>query len=555
MSFLLLLLASPRFAAATLAPSAADILLYVAPTHEQAHVEAAVASRGGSVLILSHHDDIDDGDGVSAIPQPGREVEWAAAALPPNARIRGVVCGDDASLADAERLADALCPDFGNGVNPARRDKYLMNEALREHGVPAAAQVAPESWEEAELFLQSEAGLPVIVKPRRGVASIMVGLAQSEEEARVMYETLTSVMSAALEAVESSADTHDADVAGWGAAVVQEYLEGDEWIVDTVSRDGEHKIVALWRYDKGEANGAPFVYFGVTAAGMASAEASAEALAALVEYARLSLDALGWRWGPCHLEVKLTPHGPRLVEANTGRWNGIPFLRVAEACNGCNAYDVAVSAYLDGAAAWATVPATPPSQLLAAGRILHLVSHVEGSVHGIRHRELISRMPSLAHFQPRYRWRGEVAQLTTDFLTCAGEAHLVHADAAVVERDYRALREMQPSLFEVSPTPLPLYLRPGYVVRRLTWSDDGESYTDERLLVVGLHGGEAAGGRKAGGESGEDEKAAVLDLANDLAEGSMEGVESVSLVSAEGTHEAVEAALVCAPVYEVVSKT
>ena len=57
------------------------------------------------------------------------------------------------------------------------------------------------------------------------------------------------------------------------------------------------------------------------------------------------------------------------------------------------------------------------------------------------------------------------------------------------------------------------------------------------------------------GESGEDEEAAVLDLANDLAEGSMEGVESVSLVSAEGTHEAVEAALVCAPVYEVVSKT
>ena len=34
-------------------------------------------------------------------------------------------------------------------------------------------------------------------------------------------------------------------------------LEGEEWVVDTVSRAGEHKCVALWRYGKGEANGAP----------------------------------------------------------------------------------------------------------------------------------------------------------------------------------------------------------------------------------------------------------------------------------------------------------
>jgi hypothetical protein len=32
--------------------------------------------------------------------------------------------------------------------------------------------------------------------------------------------------------------------------------------VDTVSREGKHKAVAVWRYDKGEANGAAFVYFG-----------------------------------------------------------------------------------------------------------------------------------------------------------------------------------------------------------------------------------------------------------------------------------------------------
>eukprot|EP00966_Prymnesium_polylepis_P132177 3056348-Prymnesium_polylepis.1 len=51
--------------------------------------------------------------------------------------------------------------------------------------------------------------------------------------------------------------------ASGGAPVVQAYLCGDEWIVDSVSRGGEHKVVGLWRYDKGLRNGAPFVYLGV----------------------------------------------------------------------------------------------------------------------------------------------------------------------------------------------------------------------------------------------------------------------------------------------------
>jgi predicted ATP-grasp superfamily ATP-dependent carboligase len=47
------------------------------------------------------------------------------------------------------------------------------------------------------------------------------------------------------------------------ATLVQEYLEGAEYVVDTVSRDGTHKVVAVWEYDKREMNGAPFVYYGV----------------------------------------------------------------------------------------------------------------------------------------------------------------------------------------------------------------------------------------------------------------------------------------------------
>lgn len=42
-----------------------------------------------------------------------------------------------------------------------------------------------------------------------------------------------------------------------------EYLDGVEYVVDSVSRDGEHRICAIWEYDKRRANGTNFVYFGM----------------------------------------------------------------------------------------------------------------------------------------------------------------------------------------------------------------------------------------------------------------------------------------------------
>jgi uncharacterized membrane protein YgcG len=43
--------------------------------------------------------------------------------------------------------------------------------------------------------------------------------------------------------------------------LVQEFLVGQEYVVDTVSCNGVHKVMAVWRYDKRPTNGAAFVYY------------------------------------------------------------------------------------------------------------------------------------------------------------------------------------------------------------------------------------------------------------------------------------------------------
>lgn len=44
--------------------------------------------------------------------------------------------------------------------------------------------------------------------------------------------------------------------------MMQEFLDGEEYVVDSVSLDGEIKTVAVWHYDKRPLNGQFNVYFG-----------------------------------------------------------------------------------------------------------------------------------------------------------------------------------------------------------------------------------------------------------------------------------------------------
>ena len=178
------------------------------------------------------------------VPPAGEEQAWAEDCLGLSDGefvLSAVLCGSDGGLADAERLQHALLPERSNGILPARRDKFLMNEVMRSAGLAAPLQCAPASWGEARTFLRSQLGgrLPVVIKPRRGQASVLVGLAHDEEQAQHMDAVLRDA------AVHVSIDT--AEVASGDSNVVyQEYLRGSEWVVDTVSCAGEHKILALW---------------------------------------------------------------------------------------------------------------------------------------------------------------------------------------------------------------------------------------------------------------------------------------------------------------------
>lgn len=183
-------------------------------------------------------------------PHPRSQTLAALQALP--FEIIAVMAGAETGV----ELADSLSARMGLRSNGeakslARRNKYVMGEAVRQSGVRAVKQRACTSAPQVIEFLASLTAVPLkcVVKPVQSAGTDDVFLCSSEEEALTAFSRIFMKRNG-LGLVNES-------------VLVQEFLAGKEYVIDKVSRDGVHKLVAIWEYDKRSVNNANFVYFGM----------------------------------------------------------------------------------------------------------------------------------------------------------------------------------------------------------------------------------------------------------------------------------------------------
>mmetsp|Transcript_26719 Transcript_26719/g.61596 ORF Transcript_26719/g.61596 Transcript_26719/m.61596 type:complete len:349 (-) Transcript_26719:155-1201(-) len=312
-----------------------------------------------------------------------------------------------------------------------------MGECVRAAGLEAVRQTLVLDWGAALDFLKTlPADAPCVLKPRRGVASVGVYKASSRREAKAAFSTLLGMPVS----VDQSVDVRE-------GILLQEFIQGTEFAVDTVSCAGEHKVIHLWRYDKRELNGAHFVYQATILCDGRSAEE--EAVAA---YACRVLDCLGVRDGPAHIEVRLAepPRGPCLIEANIGRWHGIPYsAMLGNLAQGYNAFGAVMDALLC-AEAWQALPSRPDVQ--AHARMVHLVLKDTGRVRGVHLPEPGDEaFPSLVEAVSMYTVGSYVSRPTVDLKSDGGYLLLVSRSREALEDDYARVLQAQHSFFELEP--------------------------------------------------------------------------------------------------------
>jgi len=315
-----------------------------------------------------------------------------------------------------------------------RRDKFQMGEAVRRSHVRAVRQARVQNWLQVETFLANYDPKPfkVVIKPIRSAGSDHVSLCEKKEELKTcLHEIVGTVNKMGMSNY---------------AAVVQEYLEGPEYVIDTVSRDGVHKLAALWVYDKRPANGARFVYFG-----MKSVDPRSELGERLFRYQKSVLDALGIQHGPGHGEVIDTKTGACLVECGA-RPHGAEgtFIPLAEACFKRNQVDMTVDCYAESKRFEEYEPV--PALHMHAFKV-DLVSYVTGTLEGFEHKEEITKMLSFRRFDMLPK-KGDHIPLTVDCFTAVGSISLCHEKEDQVEADHQRIRELEKTFFIVSP-PVP----------------------------------------------------------------------------------------------------
>jgi hypothetical protein len=239
-----------------------------------------------------------------------------------------VIAGCEAGVELADALSEALeLPSNGAAPQRARRDKGRMADAFRDAGLRVPRQHCSSQLELLIEWARSEALWPLVVKPSNSSSSDGVQLCRSQSDVKSAFEAILGQ--------ENVLGLVNREV------VAQQYLSGPEYVVDTVSCGGRHRLVALWRYQKPPATES---FIGYDA--MELMPARGDVQERLLDATRRGLDALEIRLGPAHSELIWSDAGPVLIEIGA-RLHGGENPRLAGQCGALSQIEETVRAYTD----------------------------------------------------------------------------------------------------------------------------------------------------------------------------------------------------------------
>jgi biotin carboxylase len=316
------------------------------------------------------------------------------------------------------RLVENLMPEFGNapGSAAAQRDKGDMARALDRRGVPGPKTISTaDPVRVAQWILQNGfAGRPLIVKPARSAGTEDVHLVEPHGDWRQSFDKILGTVN------------------GFGAVndtvIVQEFLEGTEYIVDLYSVAGRHGLVDACVYTKHGRGSRIGIYD--TADFLPPDD---PVVAVLADYVRLAADAVGIRNGSTHAEVIMTPDGPRLVEL-AARYSGSCMMLSGLLATGDNQIERTVRHALDGAF-------EPTYRMVRPVRTAWLCAERPGPVREMKVLAAIDALPTvhLMSIPPE----GKVVPMTNDVTTALGWVVQGAPTWDAIEADYRRIRQLE----------------------------------------------------------------------------------------------------------------
>lgn len=370
-----------------------------------------------------------------------------------------VIAGSERGVIIATKLANdlgLLCNPIENLDAITLKDK--MQEKIAEKGLRHIKGRVVTSVEEAIEYYDEEGLSEVVVKPVYSAGSVGVRICLNKDE---MIESLNHLFG-------------DKGIYGnvLTEIVVQERIKGEEYFVNTVSCNGDHRVTLIWKYSKVKTEEGGNVYDSIDTVnelGLGEAE--------IVEYAYDVADALGIKYGAVHGEYMVDDKGPVLIEVNCRPSGGNMDAEYLDRISGQHETDSILDAYLN-----------PENFYYERNRGYRLYAH--GSLKlFIVPKDIIPSSSPMKHIGNKLKSHYKTVQgvvdgsnlfvKTQDFETTGGTVYLVHEEGYVLQQDLDFLRSIEKNAFALVLSD---------ESNKKTFIDEDESFEDVKNVLERVKG-------------------------------------------------------------------
>jgi L-amino acid ligase len=331
-----------------------------------------------------------------------------------------VIAGTESGVELAETLSDFLStPSNAIGLATSRRNKFAMNEVVRAAGLKTAIQMQATSSQELENLKLDRFTLPVVVKPTNSAGGDGFRICGSRAEIRNHAQTLFNRTNAIGEVNEG--------------VLVQEYLQGQQYFVNSTSIGGHHYVSEVWRDERRPGYNGSIVCWKEDLLPL-----DGEIQSEITAYVYKVLNALGVREGASHTELMLTGSGPVLIESAARMQGTIDETAVRRAI-GLDVVSLNVLRYARPGMFEERFKQPIPRR--ASISCVSLVSHQEGRIKDARGLQEVRSLPSF-YSAIHLPMIGSAISQTSDLFTSPGIIYLV-GDEATIAEDHLRIREME----------------------------------------------------------------------------------------------------------------
>ncbi len=332
------------------------------------------------------------------------------------------------SVLVADKLNATLnLPGNTLALSESRRNKYLMSKVLEKKHLQSISSITISSIDELITKHKKIDSFPKVIKPESAGGSQDVHICSNEKEMIDAFNTATGRIN------ECGVKNQ--------SMIIQPYIKGQEYFINTTSCQGRHYVNDIWIYFKTiSSNSEPICH------GSKLLDNNGESQDIITPFCFAALDALGIKNGPAHIEIILQGDQPYFIELGARLMGGAIDNTIFENSVEYTQLDATIDCFL--APNMFLKKIKQPYKLKKQLEFININADKSGN---FKFRPLHTKLKTLSSYVNDV-WLvkdGQYVKKTVDDLTSIGLIILQHKDSTVIQKDKQYIKSNLDNIFSI----------------------------------------------------------------------------------------------------------